>query len=431
MKIFFSRLSNNTFIRVSSVNGLIAIAKAFIIIISNKVVAGVIGPPGIALVGQMQNFITITAMVSSGGFKQGLTKYVAEDISDEQKISEIIGTAFSFTVLLTAISSTFIIIFSQDISQLIFKSDLYFSVFIVMAFALPFYNLNDMVVAIVNGFQLYKLYFQINITITLIGFILTVGLVIWLKDYGALLALVLTQSIVFFITFFFIRKKYWVKAFSSVFYKKHRLSFLFKYTLLSLVSALIWPIVNIIIRTYVMTYISSKDAGIWQAAQNINSYITSIAIGSFSVYLIPKLSATLDREMLRRELLNIYKVIIPISLIGFVVVYELRDFIIIMLYSREFIETGNYLLFQMIGTFFWICKIPVLNYMLAKGLTKEILISELAFATLYILLCLYLVPLYHIQGIQLSFGIYNFIYLIVNIILIRGYLKSPLAVLSK
>jgi PST family polysaccharide transporter len=151
-----------------------------------------------------------------------------------------------------------------------------------------------------------------------------------------------------------------------------------------------------------------------------------MAIGSFSVYLLPKLSSITDRRALKNELIHIYKVIIPVSLMGFILVYTLKDFIIILLYSKEFLKVGDYLLLQMLGSFFWMCKVPIMNYMLAKGLTKTYLINELTFALLYMILCAFFIPLFKVQGIQLSFAIYNFMYLITNIILIKKYLNPKI-----
>jgi len=423
MTTLIKRITQNTFIKVSSANGLITIAKSFIIIFSNKIVAEIIGLSGIAMLGQLQNFIAISSLISSGGFNQGLTKYVAENRDNKKDLSEFIGTAFVVSTLLTSIAALVIFIFSKSISQLIFKNDLYFSILIFFALTMPFYNLNSLTIAIVNGFQLYRLYFRINITTTFVGVCLTIGLVIFFKEYGALLALVLTQSIVFLITYLLIRKLSWLEAFNSDLFRKNKMLLLLKYTTITVFASIIWPIVGIVIRTYVINNISTEEAGIWQAAQNINGYIITIVMGSFSVYLLPKLSSITDKIVLKRELINIYKVIIPVSLTGFIFIYYLRDFIIILLYTKGFLKIGDYLLFQMIGTFFWICKVPIMNLILAKGLTRIYLINELSFAFLYMALCIFFIPLFKVQGIQLSFAIYNFMYLIVNIFLIKKYLN--------
>lgn len=418
------KITQNTFIKVSGANGLITIAKSILSIISNKIVAVIIGTTGIAMVGQLQNFITIATLLSNGGFNQGLTKYVAEQKNDEKSIKEFIGTAFLVALILSSFIGLLILIFSNHISLNIFSTGAYFSVLIVFAITLFFYNLNALILAIVNGFQQYKQYFKINITTTIVGFILTITLVLLLKEYGALLAIVLSQSIVCIFAYFYIKNDYWIAAFSFKYFNREKLYLLLRYTVITVLAAVIWPIVNMIIRTYVIRNISAEEAGLWQATRNLNDYIVNIAIGSFSVYLLPKLSSIVNKDELKKELIAIYKIIIPVSLLGFSLLYILRDSVVLLLYSKAFLKVGHYLLLQMIGSFFWMCKVPMMNYILAKGHTTIYLVNEIIFATVYIVFVTILIPIFQVQGIQMSFAIYNFIYLLVNIYIIKKLLKD-------
>lgn len=422
--MIINRIAQNTFVKVSGANGIITVAKSIFTIISNKVVAAVIGTSGIAMVGQLQSFISIITMVSNGGFNQGLTKYVAEYKDDSKNIKEYIGTAFIVASILSTFVGILILIFSNVISQYIFTTNAYFSILIIFAITLLTYNLNALLLAIINGFQKYKQYFKINITTTFVGFILTLTLVLLFKEYGALLAIVLSQSIVFVFAYFFIRKDSWISAFSYKYFNKEKLNLLFKYTAITVISGIIWPVVAMVIRTYVIRNISVNEAGLWQATRNLNDYIVNISIGSFSVYLLPKLSSITDKNELKRELINIYKVIIPVSLLGFSLLYIFRDYAVLLLYSEKFLKVSEYLLLQMVGSFFWMCKVPVMNLILAKGLTTIFIVYELIFAVMYIILVTIFVPKYQVQGIQLSFAIYNFLYFVSNLLFIRRYIKG-------
>jgi PST family polysaccharide transporter len=418
-----SSVSNNSFVKISSANGLISIAKSFLVIISNKVVAVVIGSTGVAMVGQLQNFIQLITLVSNGGFNQGVTKYIAQDKNNKKNALEIIGTAFIFSFLITFITTILILLFSKTISLKIFTTTNYISIIVIFALTLFFFNLNSLILAVVNGFQEYRKYFKINITTTVVGFLLTISLVLILKEYGALLAIVLSPSVVCFLAFIYVRKNYWVNAFLFKYFKKEKLLLLLKYTSITVFSAATWPIVTLVIRTYVINNISAEEAGLWQATININNYIVNIAIGSFSVYLLPKLSSITDKFILKKELINIYKIIIPVSLIVFFLIYILRDYVILILYSKGFMKVGDYLLLQMIGSFFWMCKMPIQYYMLAKEHTKIYIINDVIFAIIYVVLAIILIPLFEVQGIQIAFVLHNFLYLLTNIFLIKRFLR--------
>lgn len=418
------RSFQNTFLKVTGANGLISVAKAFLVIISNKVLAIVIGATGIAMIGQLQNFTTIITQISNGGFNQGLTKYIAENRDNKNEVKEFVGTAFRISFLLTSVTALFIILLSGFLSSRIFDTLEYNSILIIFAFTLFFYNLNSLILSIINGFQEYRKYFKINITTTVVGFVLTIGLVLLLKEYGALLAIVLSQSIVSIFAYFYIKKDYWLKAFSFKIFKKPKMFLLLKYSAITLLGTVIWPLVSIVIRTYVINNISAKEAGLWQAARYIDHYIVNIAAGSFSVYLLPKLASVTDSQSLKKELRSIYKVIIPISLACFILVFIFRDFVIILLYSKEFLKASQYLILQMIGSFFWLCKSPLMNFMLAKGMIKTFIANEMIFAVFVIILSIILIPWFEIQGIQFTYTLQSLLYLIVSIFLIKKYIAK-------
>lgn len=415
----FEKVKKNTFLKVSSANGFVTILRSMILILTNKVIASTIGASGIAMIGQFQNFIAISTSISNGGFQQGLTKYIAENSNKKNELKTFIGTSFQITIILTSLIALIILLFSKPLTVLILNDLKYRLILVIFSFALLFYNINNLVMAIINGFQLYKTYFKWNMLTSIVSFILTCILVVFLGNLGALLALVLTQFLVFFFTYFLIKKFYWVAYLSFNSFEKEKMYLLLKYTLITLTTSIIWPVVNLVIRSYIINNISFQEAGIWQAVRNINDYIIMMAVGSFSIYLLPRLASLEDNELIRKELLDIYKLIIPLCLLGFTILYFFRDLIMLILYSKEFIYGTQYLLLQMIGSFFWICKLPIMNYILAKGLTKTFITIELFHAALYILLTIVLMPEFHIKGVQLAFAIYNFIYLIVNIFIIK------------
>ncbi len=416
MKRILKKIRQNDFIRVSGTNGMITILKAFVSILANKVVAFYIGTSGVAMTGQLQNLITIVSMVSGGGFGQGITRYAAQYKENRKEIREFVSTAFVFSMSVSLLCGLVVFILSGMISEKIFLTRKYSSIIILLGTTLVLYSLNNMFICIINGLQQYRKYFKINIATTVSGAILSMALVIALREYGALLAIVLSQSVVCLFTWLLIRNDSWVKYLSVRFFSKEKLKQLFKYAVIVLLGAIIWPFVKIMIRSYVITHISAGEAGLWEAASKINDYIAILATGSFSVYLLPKLTSISDPLLLKKEITGIFKVIVPFCLCGFTFIYLFREYIILFLYSPDFMKASDYLLLQMAGSFFWICKIVPMNLLLAKGKINLYLKLEVIFCLMYVTLAYFFVPRYGVQGIQASFAIYNFLYFITNMV---------------
>jgi len=65
-------------VKVSFLNAVATVIRMLTGFVSVKVVAAIIGPVGVALLGQLNNFTQILLSISNGGINAGITKYTAE-----------------------------------------------------------------------------------------------------------------------------------------------------------------------------------------------------------------------------------------------------------------------------------------------------------------------------------------------------------------
>ena len=80
-------------IKVFSLTSVATLVKMATGLVSVKVVAGIIGPAGVALVGQLNNFSTIAMQLACGGINSGVTKYVSESKEDKAGLRGLLSTA--------------------------------------------------------------------------------------------------------------------------------------------------------------------------------------------------------------------------------------------------------------------------------------------------------------------------------------------------
>ena len=74
----FKKIIKSDLVKVFSFTGLSTLVKLITSYVTVKVVASIIGPSGIALIGQLQNFVAIITTVGAGGINNGVVKYVSE-----------------------------------------------------------------------------------------------------------------------------------------------------------------------------------------------------------------------------------------------------------------------------------------------------------------------------------------------------------------
>jgi PST family polysaccharide transporter len=154
--------------------------------ISVKVVAVIIGPSGVALVGQLGNFSSIIMAVATGGIATGVTKYIAEYKDDTEVIRGYIGTAVKIALFFSLLCGLFLIMGARILSSKILLDSKYSFVFIVFGVTLIFYVANTLILAVINGYKQFNLYVKASIVSSIVGLILSLLLVIPFGVNGAL-----------------------------------------------------------------------------------------------------------------------------------------------------------------------------------------------------------------------------------------------------
>lgn len=383
----FKRASRADIVKVFSLTSLSTLVKMLTGFVSVKVVASIIGPAGVALVGQLNNFATIAMSLSSGGINNGITKYISEFRNDEGKVRTYLTTALRITVICSLCVGVAIIVLNRLLSRLILQTEEYWYVFLIFGFTILLYAINSMLLSVVNGFKEFKKYVKINIANSIVGLCFTLAFVLTLGLTGALVSAVTYQSVMLFITMWLIRKSAWA-AWGNF---KGRLNKLaskqyFKYTLMTLTTAATVPISQLLLRSYVISEISPIEAGWWEAMNRLSNMYLMVITTSFTVYYMPRLSELSDKYELRREIFKAYKLIVPILIVGFALIYLFRHLIIRILFSPEFLPMENLFIWQLIGDFFKICSWLLAYIMIAKAMTKKFVATELSFTMIYIAL---------------------------------------------
>ncbi len=408
------KILSTDLVKVSFLNAVATVIRMLTGFVSVKVVAAVIGPVGVALLGQLNNFVQILLSVSNGGINAGITKYTSEYSDSEKDYILYLGTGFWITVILSIITSLVIFIGAGYFSEDILHDVKYKSVFYVFGGTILLYALNALLTAVINGFKEYKKFVIANIAGSLVGMLFAVILSLRYGVYGALISTVTFQSIVFFITLGIVAKSYWFKWKSFLLkFNKRVVVQLGHYSMMAIASAVTIPAGQIIVRNFITNKKSIADAGLWEGINRISSMYLMVITASLSVYFLPKLSELKTQRELRNEIFSVYKLIVPFMILSTAIIYIFRVFIIHLLFTSEFMGMQDLFAFQLIGD---ILKIMgwVLGYLLlAKAMTKIYIIMEIVNFLLLIAVSYFLVNWYGTVGATLAFAIVYGVYFVV------------------
>ena len=418
--IYLKRFLQIDLVKVFSFTAISTLVKMLTAFVSIKIIAIILGPSGIALIGQLNNFATIVMAISTAGINQGVTKYISENRVRKEEINKLVGTAFTLTLFFSIFCGIILVTFHKFWAVLILKSEEYSYVFLVFGLVVFFYALNNLLLSILNGFKLYKQYVVINIINSVLGLFFTITLVYFWELKGALISLISYQSTMFFITIWILRKKYWISflKFKDK-YNKQIAKKYFQYTLMALTTAITVPVSQLFIRSYVIKNISITEAGYWEAMNKLSSMYLMIITSSLAVYFLPKLAELKTNIKIRQEIFKAYKVILPFLFIGLIIIYFLRYFIISVLFTEEFIGMNSLFLYQLIGDFFKIAAWLLAFNMIAKSMTKTFIVTEISASIMFVILSLYFMKNEGVIGITQAYMINYFIYFLTMLIIFR------------
>lgn len=412
-------------LKTSVLNGVAVLIKTATMFILNKILAVYVGPSGYAAIGQFQNFIQMVTTFAGAAVNTAVVKYTAEYHEDENKQKVVWQTAVSVVSIFSFIFTCIVLIFHNQISLWIFKTEIYGSVLIWFAIFLIFFNLNALFLAILNGKkEILKLVIA-NILGSLFSLIITGFLAVKFGIYGALVSLSLYQSLNFIVTLILVYKAAWFKI--SYFFGKIDRDILKKFAafaVMALVSAICIPLSQMVIRTYLVHEYSATYAGYWEAMIRLSAAYLMLVTTTLGVYYLPRLSELNAIKEIKAEVYLGYKLIFPMAVLGGIVVYLLRDWIITLLFSKTFLPMRDLFLWQMIGDALKIGSWILAYLMLSKAMTKLFVITEISFAISSITLTYVCTHFFGFEGVSIAHMLNYGIYWIVMSFFIFKFLKE-------
>lgn len=401
-------------LKTSALNGIAVLIKTATMFILNKVLAVYVGPSGYAVIGQFQNFIQIVTSFAGGAINTAVIKYTAQYYEDENRQRAIWRTAGSIVLLFSIIIAFLIVILQKQLSIYIFQTDEFQSVFVWFAVFLLFFNFNALFLAILNGKKEIVKLVMANIIGSLFSLAITGVLAIKFGLYGALVALSIYQSTAFLVTLILCYKADWFK-FKYLFGKiDPDITRKFAgFALMALTSALCVPLSQIAIRTYMTGEFGIEYAGYWEAMIRLSGAYLMLVTTTLSVYYLPRLSELSAISDIKKEVYLGYKVIFPVALVGAILVYLLRDWIIGFLFTDAFLPMRDLFLWQMVGDSLKIGSWILAYLMLSKAMTKLFIVTEIIFSVSLVILTYLFTNIFGFEGVSIAYLVNYAIYWIV------------------
>lgn len=393
-------INDQVLFKVANLNSITILTKIVAGILTSKAIAVFIGVEGMALIGNMRNFLSAIHTFSILGFYNGFVKAIAEYKNDTLKLSQTLSTAYYLGFSATIFISFLTYYNAESINDFLFSAHYNYAYVIkIMAVALPFYALNMFSFAIMNGFSKYKILLIINIIGQVLGLLVTLLLIYQNNIDGALLAAVIAPSLILLITFVgFVNQRSLAPSIKLTNVNIGILKKLGPFAIMGLITAIAIPLVSILIRNYIIDQVGIKQAGHWEAMQRISDYYLMFINSLMTLYFLPRFSEIDSKQEFRKEVFSFYKSTIPIFAVGLVVIYVLRSVLVSLIFSEAFQPTEDLFLWQLLGDFVKVLSIVIAYQFIAKKMFTHFIIIEIFLVVVMYLSSIYLIDIFGVEG---------------------------------
>lgn len=410
-----------TLVKTSLLNGIAVITKIVSALLLNKILAFYVGPGGYAVIGQFQNAVSIISSIAGGVVAQGVTKMTAQNFDNEVRQHTIWKTAIRFSLVASLLTGFCLLITHEWLSEwLLHRTDMS-NVFLWLALTLPALAANNLLLAITNGKKEVVIYVKTNIIASLVSLLTIGGLTYIAGLFGALIAFAINPGVALLITGAMVSRRHWFSM--KYLWGEGDLSVvreLSGFGLMSLTSVIIGNVSYMIIRDYLTSSLGVSFAGYWQATYKISEMYSMLVTSTLAVYYLPRLAEIRAAPELKNEIIKVYRVVLPIASLGAFLVCLLREDIIKILFTSDFIPMKDLFYWQFIGEVIKVASWILGYVMLGRAMVKIFIISEIACFASFVLLSWFLVGVYGLVGVSIAYAVNYGLYWIGMLVVIKS-----------
>lgn len=390
-----------------------------------KLIALYLGPEGMGAVGHFMSVATIMSLVAGGGVVNAIIKYVAEYKNRPRLLLRFILASSSYSFYISVVVFCALVVFSVQLSDYIFNDSSLYWVVVLLAFMQFVFSFINVVVGVTNGLKETAIFSKIQIIGSVSALPIAWYMIANYGMIGAVIAIVCIYSMAVFPATYFFRKSVFWKHIKLVKLQKFEVRNMASFTMMLLVSAITFPVVEIIIREILIKNSGYESAGIWQGSIKL----ASAYLGFFSVFLayyfMPTISAEFDKKIIGKKTASLMLIVMSLFLLGASVLYVWRSFFIPIIFSESFRPLEDLIVYQLIGDFFKISSYVIGFVGVAKGAMKLYICAEILQNLLFLGFMALMMKFYAgVEAVMVGYAVAYAVYFFIAFFAFFVYLKT-------
>ena len=381
-----------------------------------KLFAILLGPSGIAVLGNMKSVMQILMSSASFGMQRGIIRFTSEFREQRHAFQKLLGTLHIIYVSIALVIAVVLFFLSDYLANVILQDDKYAWLFQILAIIVPFQCFHVLYFSILQGLDNYKKVVWVELVMIFCNLIFVGVSTFKFGLTGALFSVACMPVFYFFISVVFLKSDIpnFKIAWSSSTAKN-----LFLYALMTLFSGIAFPLLFILIRNHISSVLGIDEVGYWEDVNQFSFFYFILLNSVMLMYVLPKITAQTDNVFYRSQVVEYVKKIMPLFAVFLIVLFLLRKYAILVLLSPEFTSIETLFGWQLLGDFFRAMTLIFSIYFHARRLAIPYITIDALLIVLLFTLTTVFVDSYGLIGAVKAHFISYFIYFIVTVFWLR------------
>ena len=370
--------------------------------VRNKLMAVLLGPSGVGLSGLYTSITTLAGTLTNFGLGGSGIRQLAEanGAGDQVRVARTVIVIKRTVLVSSTVAALAVGIFCRPISVATFGDAKYASGVALMGLVLVFSGVSFGQLAVLQGLQRMRALVNCQILGAVLGSVVSVGIVWWLRERGVAWFLVTNAAFAVLASWWFVRQIKLVPVQVSLPETLQDVRQLARLGIGIVVMGLAGSFVAYLTRIIIIHKLGMPASGQYQAAFTLSSIYVGFILNAISTDFFPRLSSLAGNHPAANRLINEQ---IEIGLLlatpGIIATLVLAPWILRVLYTGDFVAAAGIVQWQVIGVFFRMVGSPLWHIQLAKGRGGLLVLTETLAAGVQILLNWFCIARWGLDGI--------------------------------
>lgn len=400
-------------------------------VIKMKLVALLLGPAGIGLIGLFQNLMAVITQVSSVGISNSGTREVARSVTASEADVQYFTrkSLFWLGFFLALLGSGGVLLIGCIYISLVSESSVKILEVLGLATGVFFGVVAAPQGAILAGVRDIRSIATVRIFSSLLSSFFGVWLIFLFKEDGVVPFVVAAPLANFLFMWLLARKvQLGLEGAGSIKYFASNFMPLIKQGAGFMVSGLFMAVGVLVVRVIYKEKIGIEELGFMQASWVVSATYLGLVFSSMGTNYFPKLSGLISNKIKMQELVNLQAEIAFLFAAPLIIMIAgFSDLVISILYTKDFAPAAEILVFQLVGDVLKLASWPLGFVLLASGMSKFYMYKGFVIVAVFVVSVYSLIPKAGFLSVGFAYALMyalNFIILIFFLALKFKFLYS-------